>query len=353
MGLSQKELDIVSQIALDANTSAAKISKETGHREHVVKHSLNKLWDNGTLKLRPFVNPYALGFLEFDALFTVLTPGESALRALVDACVQSGSTTFVMEASGSYHISAMFLARTLSDIPLFFEEIAARAPGVEFEKELAPSLRVTIASPKNFSLPKLGNNTLSYGPVEASHTIDGLDARILSLLGDPNVSSKRQIARLCGVPQSTLEHRIALLQKKQILLGIGSIVTTYMDGLFPYVLRVYTARPSPKTRTLIEEFARSHIAVRSVVETSGAWDYSITMRLGHPGILPTIRQELHAYLGPDVRRIDAYPVTKIHKAYVNPDIINRLVTAPSVRTAPVIRRSPSKMGALDPVEGEE
>ena len=116
MGLSQKELDIVSQVALDANTSAAKIGRETGYREHVVKHYLNKMWDNGTLKLRPFVNPYALGFLEFDALFTVLTPGDAALRALVDACVQSGCTTFVLETSGSYHISAMFLVRSIADI---------------------------------------------------------------------------------------------------------------------------------------------------------------------------------------------------------------------------------------------
>lgn len=326
MGLSQKELDIVSQIALDANNSVAKISRETGYREHVVKHFLNKLWDNGTLKLRPFVNPYALGFLEFDALFTVLTPGESALRTLTNACVEAGSTTFVMETSGSYHLSAMFLVRSLSEIPLFFEEIAARAPGVEFEKELVPSLKVTITSPKNFSLPKLGNNTLSYGPVTTSHSIDELDAKILSLLGDANVSSKRQIAKLCGVPQSTLEHRIALLEKKEILLGIGSIVTTYTDGLFPYVLRIYASRPNPKIRTLIEEFAQSHIAVRSVVETAGAWDYSITMRLGHPSILSTIRQELHAYLGSDIRRIDAFPVTKIHKAYVNPEIIKKLVS---------------------------
>lgn len=328
MGLSQKELDIVSQVALDANTSAAKISRETGYREHVIKHHLTKMWDNGTLKLRPFVNPYALGFLEFDALFTVHTPGEAALRSLVDACVKSGCTTFVMETSGSYHISAMFLVRSLSDIPPFFEEIASRAPGVEFDKELAPSIRVTIASPKNFSIPKIGNNTLSYGPVETPHKIDELDGKILTLLGDPDVPSKRQIAQRCGVPQSTLEHRIALLQKKQILLGIGSIVTTYTDGLFPYVFRICASRPSPRIRTLVEELARSHIAVRSVVETSGAWDYSITMRLGHPSILSAVRQELHAYLGSDIRRIDAFPVTRIHKSYVNPEILKTLITNP-------------------------
>lgn len=215
MGLSQKELDIVSQVALDANTSAAKIGLQTGYKQHVVKHYLNKLWDNGTLKLRPFVNPYALGFLEFEALFTVLTPGDGALRALVDACVKSPSTTFVMETSGSYHISAMFLARSLSDIPLFFEEIAAGASDVEFEKELAPSIRVTIASPKNFSQPRMGNNTLSYGPVERAHQIDTLDGKILTLLGDGSVPSKRQMAQRCGVPQSTLEHRITLLQKNR------------------------------------------------------------------------------------------------------------------------------------------
>lgn len=326
MGLSQKELDIVSQVALDANTSVAQISRATGHKEHVVRHCLNKLWDSGTLKLRPFVNPYALGLLEFDALFTVLTPGETALSTLVNACVQSSCTTFVIETSGSYHISAMFLARSLSDIPLFFEDIAGRAPGVEFEKELTPSVRVTIASPKNFSQPKDGNNTLTYGPVDTPHRIDALDGKILSLLGAANVSSKRQLAQQCSIAESTLEYRLTSLQKKQILLGIGSIVTTYSDGLFPYVFRIYAARPTPRTRSLIDNLARSHIAVRSVVETSGAWDYSITMRLGHPSILSTIRQELHAYLGSEIKRIDAFPVTKIHKSYVNPDILKTLMT---------------------------
>jgi DNA-binding Lrp family transcriptional regulator len=330
MGLSQKELDIVSEIALDANTSSAKISQRTGYKEHVVKHCLTKLWGNGTLKLRPFVNPHALGLLEFDALFTVLTPGENALKTLVDACVRSSRTTFVMETSGSYHISAMFLARTLSDIPHFLEEIAAQAPGIHFEKEIVPSVRVTIASPKNFALLTGGNNTLSYGIVEHPNKIDELDAKILSFLGADDVSSKRQLAQLCGVAQSTLEYRINALKTKKILLAIGALVTTYTDGLFPYVFRIYASRPTSHIRSLIDELARSHIAVRSVVETCGSWDYSITMRLGHPNVLPRIRQELHAYLGSDVRQIDAFPVTQIHKSYVNPEILKTLI-APSSR----------------------
>jgi DNA-binding Lrp family transcriptional regulator len=328
MGLSQKELDIVSHVALNGNTSAAKISRETGYKEHVVKHCLTKLWGNGTLKIRPFVNPYALGFLEFDTLLTVLTPGEGALRTLVDACVRSNCTTFVMETSGSYHISAMFLVRSLAEIPLFFEDIAARAPGVHFEKEVVPSVRVTITSPKNFLLPKAGNNTLSYGPVPHSHKIDELDAKILCLLGAEDVGSKRQIAQLCGVAQSTMEYRLAALQEKQIILAMGAIVTTYTDGLYPYIFRIYASRPTPQLRKRIDEFASSHIAVRSVVETAGAWDYSITMRLGHPNILPVIRQELHAYLGSDVRQIDAFPVTQINKSYVNPEMLKTLVTSP-------------------------
>ena len=324
--LSEKELDIIACMAFDASLSVADVSRATGLREHVVRHSLKKLVDDGAIRLRPFVNPYALGLMEFYVEVAIQTPGQAALSALTKAFVDAPTSTFVNELTGENHLSVMFLAQSLLDIPRFFDEICRKVPEVKFRKLVSPVSEVKVCHP-NRKDKGAHNNTVSYSAGTEPQKFDELDEKILISLGTGKISSRRELSKRCGVAESTVDYRIQTLQQRGILLAMGYRALTPTDTLAHYWLRVSASRPCVELKARIDEIAVKNPSVRAVLTLLGFVDYVIDVRLTQAGLISTLSQELHRYLEAYISKIEVVPVLANHKVYVNPDdldIIRRL-----------------------------
>jgi DNA-binding Lrp family transcriptional regulator len=315
--LTEKELDIVACMAFDASMSVAEVSGRTGLREHVVRHALHKLIDHGTVRLRPFVNPFALGLMEFYAEVSLETPGQQAVGALTEALVAAPMSTFVTEVAGDAHLCVMFLSKTLADVPTFFDEICATAAQIKFRKTVSHVIEVIVAHPnRDAKAPQ--NNIVSYSANVKPQKYDELDGKILILLGSGKIVSRRDLGLQCGVAQSTIDYRLQTLRQRGILLALGYVVPPYRDGLFRYTLRVNASRPCGELNKLLREVARTHSAVRAVTHLAGSWDYLVDVGLSQPGLVTAFSHELHRYLEPFVSKIEALPELHTHKMYVNP-----------------------------------
>ena len=316
--LSEKELDIIACMAFDASLSVAEVGRLTGLREHVVRHSLKKLLDGGAIALRPFVNPYALGLMEFYGEVALETPGHAALAALTKAFVDAPTSTFVNELTGDYHLSVMFLAQSLMDVPRFFDEICRKVPEVKFRKLVFPVFEVKVCHP-NRTNKDANNNTVSYGAGTERQKFDELDQKILISLGTGKISSRRDLGRRCGVPESTVDYRLQSLQQRGILLAIGYRAVAPSNTPAHYSLRITASRPCAELKARIDEVALKHPAVRVVLTLLGSVDYSIDVRFSEAAFISTFTQELHRFLEPYISKIEVVPVLKNHKVYVNPD----------------------------------
>lgn len=316
-------------MAFDASMSIAQVSAETGLREHVVRHALKGLVESGTIRLRPYVSPYSLGLMEFHAEVVVESPGQAALSALAKAFVESPTSTFVGEVTGDYHLSVMFLARSLAGIPRFFNHICAKLPEVKFRKSVSAVLGVTVAHPKRGTKP-LPNSAISYSAADKPQKFDEVDERILVLLGSGAFSSRRELAAQCGVPQSTLDYRIQGLQQRGVLLSIGYTMPDYSDGLSRYALRITASSPCAELRERLQGLTGSHQAVRWMLQLAGNCDYVLGVRLSQPGMVSAFTHELRRHLDPFVSKVDVLPELFTHKTYINPedlDVLRRLGTA--------------------------
>ncbi len=323
MKRSDKELDIIAAMAFDASMSISAVAKKTGLKDHVVRHALKRLLDEDVIRLRPYVNPYALGLMEFHAEVVLETPGEAALQDLIRAFVESPTCTFVSEVAGDFHLSVMFLARSLADIPRFMDEICQRVPHVKFRKSISPVIEVVFAHP-NRAKKNSKNTTLSYFAGVSPQKYDELDQKILILLGSGAMASRRELSKQAGVPLSTLDYRIQTLQQRGILLAIGYMVPTYHDGLSQYALRIVASRPSAKLHQLMIELTETHQAVRFLLHLSGTCDYVLGVRFSEPARITSFTQELHRYLDSSVATIESIPELRMHKTYVNPEDLHAI-----------------------------
>jgi DNA-binding Lrp family transcriptional regulator len=193
------------------------------------------------MRLRPYVNPYALGLEEFYAELSVETPGREAMTTLIKALVSMPTSTFVSEVSGDVNLSVVFLARDFAGLALFFDEVCRRAPNVKFTKTVSPLLQLVVSHPRP-GPSGAGNNILSYSVGVPIARYDEIDAKILCLLGSGKVTSRRDLSMRCGIPQTTLDYRLKTLQERGILIAMGYMIPWYRDGLYRYSLRVIASR---------------------------------------------------------------------------------------------------------------
>ena len=327
--VSEKDLDIIACMAFDASMSVADVSRATGLKEHVVRHSLKKLVDGGAIVLRPYVNPYALGLMEFYAEIALETPGQAALSALTKAFVDAPTSTFVSELTGDNHLSVMFLAQSLLDVPRFLDEICRKVPEVKFRKLVSPVFEVKVCHP-NRQDKGAPNNAVSYSAGSERQKFDELDEKILISLGTGRIASRRELSKRCGVPETTVDYRIQTLQQRGILLAMGYRAEVPTDTLAHYSLRESASRPCAELKARIDEVAMKHPSVRSVMTLLGLVDYVIDVRLTQAALISAFSQELHRYLEPYISKIEVVPVLMNHKVYVHPDeldIIQQLRTA--------------------------
>lgn len=312
-------------MAFDASQSIAEVSAAVGLKDHVVRHAVKRMLDSDTIRLRPYVSPYALGLMEFYAELALESPGRDALTALIDALVEMHTSTFVGEVSGDVHLSVMFLARDLSGTTMFFDQLCQKVPDVKFTKHVYPVMQVTFCHPKCGSAP-VDNNTLSYEAGVQPVKFDELDARILVLLGSGKIVSRRELSMRCGVPQTTLDYRLKTLQERGILIAMGYMTPSISDGLHRFSLRVIASRPSNELHALVSELCLKHPAVRTVLRLCGRCDYAIEVRLSEPGMISPFAQELHRHLGRYVSKIEVLTRLQMHKVYVRPEHLNEMLS---------------------------
>lgn len=324
MKLTPNDNDILACMAFDASKSIADVSAALGLKEHVVRHAVKRMLDSDSIRLRPYVSPYALGLMEFYAEIALETPGREALTSLTAALVDIPTSTYVGEVSGDVHLSVMFLARNLDGVPLFFEELCRRVPDVKFTKSVYPVMQLTICYPKSSSEP-VGNNALSYEAGVQPVKCDELDAKILVLLGSGKIASRRELSMQCGVAQTTLDYRLKTLQERGILIAMGYTIPAKSDGLFRYSLRVVASRPCAELQALVSELALKHPAVRTVLRLCGRCDYLIDVRLSEATMISPFTLELHRHLGAYVSKIEVLTRLEVHKVYVRPEHLSEMI----------------------------
>jgi DNA-binding Lrp family transcriptional regulator len=341
MKLSSNEIEIVACLAFDASKSMAEVAATLGLKEHVVRHAVKRMIDSDTMRLRPYVNPYALGLMEFYAEISLETPGREAMVTLIDALVGMPTSTFVGEVSGDVNLSVMFLARSIEGIATFFDEVCRRAPNLRFTKTVSPLIQLTVSYPRPGSTTA-GNNSLSYGAGAHKVKFDEVDAKILLMLGSGGISSKRDLSKRCDIPQTTLDYRLKTLQERGILIAMGYMVPWYRDGLHRYSLRVMASRPCEELNTLVTELSSKHPAVRAVLRLTGRCDYEIDVRLTEPAMISPFTQELHRHLGAYVSRIEVLTPLALHKMYVSEKHLGemlKLLTEEPSRPVPSVQNA--------------
>lgn len=306
--LNDRERDILAFTYFQADISIKAISQGTGYREHVVRNAFSRLKSAGLLRVRPFVNPYALGWTEYVCWISFLTTDEEARGRFVNALVNSPFTTYVGEAGGAYDLVIFICTKEISGVTGFFDDQVSSVPGIRIEKSILICKNVAMFPPKYFIPKKIPLGNLSYGPVAKVMTIDSVDHNILRDFAQTDKPSVRILANKLGIPVSTYEYRVKNLRKRGIILALGHLIPGYLDGLIPFVLLVKVANNGKAFRKSFFSFCEKHRDVSMLIETIGAWEYQIGIHLKDARELKKVVQRIKVEFENSVSSIISFSI---------------------------------------------
>ena len=311
--LSVREREILAATYFSADLSAKAVAKLVGCREHIARHSLHQLQVDGLVKLRPYYNPFAIGYQEYVAWISLHSVDRKQRRALCGALCTSPYTTYVTDVEGVFQIFVMFLAKSIEQVEVFFDSLNHAVPGIRYSKTVAPVRQVTLFTPKRFLKKRSEISSLSYSPVKEAQSLDEVDGKLLAAFASSSSASVAELARLIALPESTVKYRIKSLTTKGVILTVGFTSVGFDDGVMPFGLLIQTSGSSAEKRKELWEFAKRHPRSSAILDIIGPWEHQVEVELHDGREIVEIVQGFYDAFPSYIKNIQTVPIGAMHK----------------------------------------
>lgn len=307
MRLSDKERKILGAAQFRADASLQTIAKISGYREHSVRYALESLKSRKIIEKRVMINVRLLGLTRFAIFFSLANQGKEVRKRFLKALETDDKVGWIREFGGELPFVFDVIVPSIDDVHFMLERLSRQFGDIFFEKSLAVRYGISYFE-RGYLAQQPQEAPIEEGPTTRLVKIDDLDHRILSYLGESAQHSERALARLLGVPLSTLKYRLSNLRSAGVLLASYYDINPRLAGLHAYRLLISTRGAHPDQSAKLREYFRAHPNFVSLIMCMGAWDYETTIEVEDPRQATELVSELYDSHDHFIRSIKVLPV---------------------------------------------
>lgn len=333
MNLSAADKEILFHAQLRADASAAEIGRHSGHREHTVRYTLDRMKENGVAVPFPFINVYPLGFEQYGIFFSLAAP-TSRREQVLKTLMTSERVAWILELGGDYQYGVAVYARRSSEVAAFLEELSERFGQIFYEKSIATRVSWELFPRRYLTKKRVGRATMRCGDTGTQVAIQELDHRILQGLTIHRFSSYRELARLLEIPHTTLSYRLRTLAEKGVIAGMALGLDVTKLGMQPYRLLLYVTKLGTGIRRELRRYCAEQQNVFALIECLGSWDFELKVEVDSPADLISVTNSLYDRFGNDLHTIKVLSVLRTRKLAFYP--FQRFETVMGVRSGSLL-----------------
>lgn len=310
MRYSKTDLSVLRYVQLDTTISNKEAATALGLQERTVYRSLRKLTEDETIKLRPFLDTYKLGYQQFVIFFSLAATTKVKPEKIIQAFSNHSAVSALVEVGGEFNYQIVLTVRNIWELEVFLEWVGAQFGGLFQTKKTALQWSHAV-----FGLKCIGNKPC---PVKEQimkvtqevTSIDELDHRILNAAMRLRGLVPARIARDLGQPASTIAYRINQLKDKGIIAASVYDVQSKPLGLQCYVLMIETSCFNRAFHESFHKFARQHKAVENLTHLIGSWDYHLGISVLEGGEANALSREIQDLFKENIRTVRVLPLFK-------------------------------------------
>ncbi len=273
--LSPVEREILYHTVMDAAAPAVKIAEKVGCKPHAVQAAVAKFQSRDIISRRVMINAFRLGYSLHSIYISLSVEGQRSREEIAQHLVSYPAAGVVLELSGEYDFFVSLVAREALDLARFNYELSERFSGAVLKKDVAIAVSITEFGEKVL-LPGEGfSPEWTYSADQEKHEIDIVDRRILYCISNETFSTSAKLARVLGIPPSTVEYRIRKLRERGIIFADLHELRGSEVGLVNYLVLVGMKGLPAETHADFQAFLRESRVVSNLCSEVGCWDYRL------------------------------------------------------------------------------
>lgn len=314
MRLAARDRQILAAVQLNAAMSLKMVARLTGHREHTVRHVLQRLKESGVIQRRPMTDVHLMGFTQYSVFFTPFFEDARARDTLLKFLLESSATSDIFELGGDYRYGAVLTVLDIQEVYSFLSALS-KLKGIEIiDKSFSTRISTTLYRRDYLSIPRNGPTHVTYRRSERRVLLDSIDKQLLTAIHLYPESSLRDVAGRLMMPHTTVAKRIRDLEQAKIILGYVYGIASQLFGMTTYRLIVHTKGFDYDSWQRLFKFALQHPNILCLFQCIGSWDYEFEVEVENQQEIASIVQQAHEFLGSAVISIKLLPILSFPKS---------------------------------------
>jgi len=307
---------ILKQIELDAGLSIAEIAKRSRLHAHTVNYSISKMREAGVLgQRRAAVNAYLLGFYDVHLIFSVASGDKARREKFIAVIKDDPNVAWFAEIGGTHQFALSVRVSEIQEIFNFTERLATNFPNLISNQQLS-IVNSVVSYGREYLYGKRKNKKKFTNRVEKSLkiSVDQIDYQILKGLSGLSYGSERELARLLGLPFSTVRRRITQLESDKVITGYYHHIDPFKLGNQVFKLLVFAQRQDPAFSKKLESFASDHENVVHCIEYLGSCQYELVVEVKEASLASNIAGMLRGIFDTQINDVHVIPIFRHFKA---------------------------------------
>lgn len=306
--LSQRECDVIAASELLADAPVGDLRRLTGYRDHTIRYFIQRALERKVIARRCFINLNALGYSQFQIYFSLASQQKESRKGVIKELTTSEKVSWLGELGGEFQYGVSICVKSVQEVWDFLDDLSEKFGAIFTEKTVAIRVSLSYFGNKYLSNVKRPVQQMSYAVRRETVSCDTTDHKILCAITRFHYSSWRDLARLLGMPQATLDYRIKGLKKKGIVVGAYHQLQASVIGMQSFLLLLCARSISRQFREELHSFCQKHKNITLLIHFIGSWDFELVLVVSEAREVTSITQELYDKFGSSINWVKTLPL---------------------------------------------
>jgi DNA-binding Lrp family transcriptional regulator len=301
--LTENERAFIVAASLNANMPVKEVARRMGVREHQARRMRDSLTQREVLQPIYLLDLYRLGFTDFRVFLSGITSPSKTRLAFEKRAMNHPLVYWLAKMGGAHQYALTFLAKDPSEMITFFPSVQPHPDGLNANKTIAIAGEWNIYTP-NYLAPHYKDRlSHSISSKERIPPLDKQEILILEALARNPSATSTGLARLTGIPSTSLAYRLDKLADLGVIRGQVYLFNNALVGVSAYRITIVEKGLSPASRERLRRSMANHPNVCAMLTCAGSFDFEVRFECGDPEQVEDFVQTVVDNFGEDLGAI--------------------------------------------------
>jgi DNA-binding Lrp family transcriptional regulator len=311
--LSPLQRRILGEITWNARASTMEIARKCRLKNHTVRYAIEQLTSRFGLMPLFFTDPYLQGQTPFIIYFSLRTSDQVQITSCLKYLAKLPDVQWLSSVIGRHQYALAVRTHGLAHLDSFLMKIDERFSNILVDKKSVITIAAVNFMPW-FAFQGQGERPFfQYTASSSPTTLDEVDKKILSVLGERPLTPVSELAKSLAIPSSTVSYRLEKLVKSKVILGFGYAASEINAKARFFKILIRSEGFGSALYQRLVTFGSTHPSVYVVEKTIGAWDVELGVCLYENRDIEPLINQIHILGDKQLRELAVHAWGTLHK----------------------------------------